>query len=160
MEILKLPQAFCGLFSKKALAVHIAQIRPRRNTAVNPARCSNLGNNVFRILDVFLQNRDHRSVLLREELLRHRTAFFAHTHLFGVEQQAFHVTRWVSALHKGDGEEGTSLGTSLAPVVLKADLVLQHGVSVDGRVVKAESFTGVNEKLVRGNRVHAGSFGN
>jgi hypothetical protein len=68
------------------LAIYIADVRAGWYSAVDPPRRSNLGDNVFRILDVLFEDWNHRGILLGKELLRNSTAFLTHAHLLGVEQ--------------------------------------------------------------------------
>ena len=127
---------------------------------MNPSSRGDLGNQVLRILDIVLQNRDHRSVLLREELLRYRTAFLAHTYLLGMKQETLDVTRWIATLHEGNRKKGAGLWADLAAIVLKSNLITKNRIGINGGIVESKSLTRVEEQLICGNGVHAGSFGN
>ena len=115
---------------------------------MNPSSRSNLGDQVLWILDVVLQNGDHWSVLLREELLRYRTAFLAHTHLLGMEQETLDITRWISALHEGNRKEGAGLWANLAAIVLESNLITKNGICINGGVVESKSLARVEEQLI------------
>jgi hypothetical protein len=69
---------------------------------MNPSRRSHLGDQILRVLNIVLENRDERGVLLREELLRNCTTFLAHANLLGVQEQTFYVSGGVSTSHVRD----------------------------------------------------------
>ena len=125
---------------------------------MNPACCGHFGDQVLRVLNVVLQDGDHRSVLLREELLGHRTAFLTHTDLLRMKQKALHITRGITTLHVRDREERTRLGADLAAVVLKGNLVTKNGVGIDRRIIVAVSFARVHEQLVNCRWIDAGGL--
>ncbi len=136
------------------LAVNIPQIGASRDTSVDPARGRHLRDQVARLLNVLFQNRDHRSILLAEELLRHRATLLAHAHLLGVEQQTLKVLVATTPCHVGHRKEGACLGTDLAPVRLKTRLVAHKRISINRRIVVTVSFAGIDKELIDGQRIH------
>ena len=53
---------------------------------MNPALRRHFLHQVRGLLDILLENRDLRRVLLAKELFRNRTTFLTHAHLFGMDQ--------------------------------------------------------------------------
>jgi len=136
------------------LAVNIPQIGASRDTSVDPARGGHLRDQVARLLNVLLQNRDHRSILLAEELLRHRATLLAHAHLHGVEQQTLKVLPATTPCHVGHSKEGACLGTDLAPVRLKTRQVEHKRLSINRGNVVAVSMAGLSKELIYAQRIN------
>jgi hypothetical protein len=90
--------------------IHVPEVRPGRNAAMDPARRRHLRHQVARLLDVLLQNGDHGSILLGKELLRHRAALLAHAHLLRVLKEGLQVLVAPAAGHVRNGQEGSRLG--------------------------------------------------
>jgi hypothetical protein len=141
------------------LAVDIPQIRAGRDAAVDPATRSNLRYEVARLLHVLPQNRNHRCVLLAEELLRDRATLLAHAHLLGVLEEGLEVLVATAARHIRNREEGTGLRTDLAAVRLETWLVAHEGIGVNGDVVVAVPLPRIDEELVDGDRVDTTGVG-
>jgi len=126
---------------------------------MNPACRRHLGDKVLWVLNILLQDGDHRGILLREELLGYRTALLTHADLLRMKQKALHITRGVTALHVRNGKEGTRLRADLATVVLKGNLVTKNRVGIDRRIIVAVSFARVHEQLVYCRWIDAGGLG-
>ena len=126
---------------------------------MDPPSRRHLLHHVARLLNIRLQNGNHRSVLLCEELLCHRTAFLAHANLLGVDQQGLHILVATTASHVRDRKEGAGLGPSLTPVRLEAGLVAHVGIGINGDIVVSVALARINQKFVHGGRIHAGGIG-
>ena len=127
---------------------------------MDPALRCHLLHQVVGILNVLLENRDLRIILLGKEGLRNSTAFLAHANLLGVDQQGLHVLVATATRHVGDGQEGTGLGPGLTPVRLEAGLVADIGVRIDGSIVVSVTLPRIDQKFIDGSGIHTGSIGN
>lgn len=135
------------------LTIGVTNILSARNAPTDPARRRHLRHQVLRVLDVLLDRRDQRRILLVKRLLRDCAALLALTHLLRVEQQALNIGIATTCAHIRDRHERSRLATNDAAIVLELRLISQNRVSINGLVVEAKALLRVDHELLDTQRV-------
>ena len=71
-----------------------------------------------------------------------------------MEKERLNLGITTAAAHIGHSQEGASLRTNIAAVVVELGLVLEHRLGINLLVVRAEALAGIHEKLLGRQRIH------
>lgn len=141
------------------LAVDVADILAAWHTTTDPARLRHLLHKVVRVLDILLEQRDLRRILLVEELLRHGAALLAQANLLGMQQTALHIRVAPTISHERHRHVRPRLCADITLMAVVDRLVPEKRIGVDARVIDTVALARVNGELVDGHRIHAGCLG-
>jgi hypothetical protein len=126
---------------------------------MDPSRRGHLRHQILRVLDIVLERRDEGRVLLGEEFLRDSAALLALTHLLTVNEIALYIRIATASAHVRNTEEGTSLRTDIAAIVLELGLIAEHGIHVNLLIVVSVTLLRIDQQLLCTERIHLTGIG-